>query len=201
MQAKLVREGADQKLDLWLEIGHFQIFPSKVFLPDKSCTLAPSIGVPAPLLVLYVSIKHTRRGVAAHNVEADLHVNNACGHTFADAVRGAPPRTRNPSLGGGAGLGRNTCRRPLSYEQANDLLLGDANLCACTGLAGGPRRPPRLPHRGRNRICIYVPQSPCVNPMDELLSASNGQRAGAVAPSTKAIGSLLQGGGAIRPPP
>jgi hypothetical protein len=47
---------------------------------------------------------------------------------------------------------------------------------------------------------IYVPQSPCVNPMDELLSASNGQRAGAVAPSTKAIGSLLQGGGgAIRP--
>ena len=54
---------------------------------------------------------------------------------------------------------------------------------------------------GRNRICIYVPQSPCVNPMDELLSASNGQRAGAVAPSTKAIGSLLQGGGAIRPPP
>ena len=32
-----MREGLDQKLDLWLEIGHFQIFPIDRFLPDKPC--------------------------------------------------------------------------------------------------------------------------------------------------------------------
>jgi len=32
---KLMREGLDEKLDLWLETGHFQIFPSKVFLPTR----------------------------------------------------------------------------------------------------------------------------------------------------------------------
>ena len=30
---KLMREGLDEKLDLWLEIGHFQIFPIDGFLP------------------------------------------------------------------------------------------------------------------------------------------------------------------------
>ena len=30
---KLMREGLDQKLDLWLEIGHFQIFPIDGFDP------------------------------------------------------------------------------------------------------------------------------------------------------------------------
>ena len=32
---KLMREGLDEKLDLWLEIGHFQIFPIDRFLPTR----------------------------------------------------------------------------------------------------------------------------------------------------------------------
>ena len=36
---KLMREGPDEKLDLWLEIGHFQISPSKVFLPTRGMYL------------------------------------------------------------------------------------------------------------------------------------------------------------------
>ena len=32
---KLMREGLDEKLDLWLEIGHFQIFSLEGFLPTK----------------------------------------------------------------------------------------------------------------------------------------------------------------------
>ena len=33
-------------------------------------------------------------------IKAALHVNNACGHTFADAVRGAPPETHSSEGGG-----------------------------------------------------------------------------------------------------
>ena len=36
---KLMREGPDEKLDLWLEILHFQISPSKVFLADQGMYL------------------------------------------------------------------------------------------------------------------------------------------------------------------
>ena len=32
---KLMREGLDEKLDLWLEIGHFQVFPIDRFLPTR----------------------------------------------------------------------------------------------------------------------------------------------------------------------
>ena len=32
---KLMREGPDEKLDLWLEIGHFQIFLIDGFLPTR----------------------------------------------------------------------------------------------------------------------------------------------------------------------
>ena len=32
---KLMREGPDEKLDLWLEIGHFQISPLQGFPADK----------------------------------------------------------------------------------------------------------------------------------------------------------------------
>ena len=32
---KLMREGLDQKLDLWLEIGHCQTFPIDRFLPTR----------------------------------------------------------------------------------------------------------------------------------------------------------------------
>ena len=32
---KLMREGLDEKLDLWLEIGHFQIFLIDGFLPTR----------------------------------------------------------------------------------------------------------------------------------------------------------------------
>ena len=46
----LMREGLDQKLDLWLEIGHCQIFPIDRFLPDKPCTLAVSCGIWSPYL-------------------------------------------------------------------------------------------------------------------------------------------------------
>ena len=47
---KLMRAGLDQKLDLWLEIGHCQIFPIDRFLPDKSCTLAVSYALRAAAL-------------------------------------------------------------------------------------------------------------------------------------------------------
>ena len=40
---------------------------------------------------------------AAHGMESALHVNDASGHTFADAVMGSV--TRNPQLGEGRGLG------------------------------------------------------------------------------------------------
>ena len=32
---KLMREGLDEKLDLWLEIWHFQIFSLQGFLPTR----------------------------------------------------------------------------------------------------------------------------------------------------------------------
>ena len=32
---KLMREGLDEKLDLWLEIWHFQIFSLRGFLPTR----------------------------------------------------------------------------------------------------------------------------------------------------------------------
>ena len=48
---KLMREGLDEKLGLWLEVGHFQIFPIDRFLPDKPCTLAVSCGVRRHLLL------------------------------------------------------------------------------------------------------------------------------------------------------
>ena len=48
-----MREGLDEKLDLWLEIGHFQVFPIDRFLPDKSCTLALSCGFGSPIRVCF----------------------------------------------------------------------------------------------------------------------------------------------------
>ena len=57
-----------------------------------------------------------RRVVAAHNVEAALHVKNACGpHVCRRSERSA---TRNPQLGGGRGLGGIPAEgRPLRHEQ------------------------------------------------------------------------------------
>ena len=45
---KLMREGLDEKLDLWLEIGHFQIFPIDGFLPTGVGTGELSCGVRRP---------------------------------------------------------------------------------------------------------------------------------------------------------
>ena len=45
---KLMREGPDEKLDLWLEIGHFQVFPIDRFLPTGVGTGELSCGVRRP---------------------------------------------------------------------------------------------------------------------------------------------------------
>ena len=45
---KLMREGLDEKLDLWLEIGHFQIFPIDGFLPTGVGTGELSCGIWSP---------------------------------------------------------------------------------------------------------------------------------------------------------
>ena len=71
----------------------------------------------------YASTKHVPRVVAAHGMEAALHVNNASGVTFAHAARGAPPETHS-SEGGGVWA---------EYLQkaaltSNDLFLDDANV-------------------------------------------------------------------------
>ena len=50
---KLMREGLDEKLDLWLEIGHFQIFPSKVFLPTRGRYLRAKVRRSSALFVMY----------------------------------------------------------------------------------------------------------------------------------------------------
>ena len=135
---KLMREGLDQKLDLWLEIGHCQIFPIDRFLPDKSCTLAVSCGVRRPLLLCIneACAKGDRRawhgGCFAREQCMWTHV---CRRSHRSA-------TRNPQLGGGRGLGGIPAEgRP--HEQRP---LFGRRQCACTGLAGGPWRPPSLPH-------------------------------------------------------
>ena len=134
----LMREGLDVKLDLWLETGHFQTFPIDRFLPDKPCTLALSCGVRRHLLLCIneACAKGDRRawhgGCFAREQCMWTHV---CRRSHRSA-------TRNPQLGGGRGLGgipaegRPHEQRPLFGRRQS----------ACTGLAGGPWRPPSLPH-------------------------------------------------------
>ena len=47
---KLMREGLDEKLDLWLEIGHFQIFLIDGFLPTRGGTAELRCGFGSPIL-------------------------------------------------------------------------------------------------------------------------------------------------------
>ena len=79
-----------------------------------------------------------------------MHVNNACGHTFADAVTGAPPETHS-SEGGGVWAEY----LPKAALTSNDLFLDDANVLVPVWLGGRGDRP-AFPI-GRNRIFIYVP--------------------------------------------
>ena len=78
--------------------------------------------------------------VAAHGMEAALHVNKASGHTLADAVRGAPPETHS-SEGGGVWAEY----LPKAALMSNDLFLDDVNVLVYRS-GWGPWRPPRLPH-------------------------------------------------------
>ena len=50
---KLMREGLDEKLDLWLEVGHLQIFPSKVFLPTRGRYLRAKVRRSSAHFVMY----------------------------------------------------------------------------------------------------------------------------------------------------
>ena len=95
-------------------------------------------------------MKHTRKVIAAHGMGAALHVNNACGHTFADAVTGAPPETHS-SEGGGVWAEY----LPKAALTSNTLFLDDANVLVPVWLGGRGDRP-AFPI-GRNRIFIYVP--------------------------------------------
>ena len=78
-------------------------------------------------------------------MEAALHVNNASGHTLADAVRGAPPETHS-SEGGGVWAEY----LPKAALTSNDLFLDDANVLVPVWLGGRGDRP-AFPI-GRNRI-------------------------------------------------
>ena len=95
--------------------------------------------------------------VAAHGMEAALHVNNACGHTFAGAVTGVPPETHS-SEGGGVWAEY----LPKAALTSNDLFLDDANVLVPVWLGGRGDRP-AFPI-GRNRIFFYVVKSPCRQP-------------------------------------
>ena len=94
-------------------------------------------------------MKHTRKVIAAHGMGAALHVNNACGHTFADAVTGAPPETHS-SEGGGVWAEY----LPKAALTSNTLFLDDANVLVPVWLGGRGDRP-AFPI-GRNRIFFYV---------------------------------------------
>ena len=50
---KLMREGLDEKLDLWLEIGHFQIFPIDGFLPTRGRYLRAKLRLWFPPFVTH----------------------------------------------------------------------------------------------------------------------------------------------------
>ena len=69
--------------------------------------------------------------VAAHGMEAALHVNNACGHTFAGAVTGVPPETHS-SEGGGVWAEY----LPKAALMSNTLFLDDANVLVPVWLGG-----------------------------------------------------------------
>ena len=81
-------------------------------------------------------MKHVPRVVAAHGMEAALHVNNASGHTLADAVRGAPPETHS-SEGGGVWAEY----LPKAALMSNDLFLDDVNVLVPVWLGGRGDRP------------------------------------------------------------
>ena len=94
-------------------------------------------------------MKHVPRVIAAHGMGAALHVNNACGHTFAGAVTGAPPETHS-SEGGGVWAEY----LPKAALTSNTLFLDDANVLVPVWLGGRGDRP-AFPI-GRNRIFINV---------------------------------------------
>ena len=100
-------------------------------------------------------MKHVPRVIAAHGMGAALHVNNACGHTFAGAVTGAPPETHS-SEGGGVWAEY----LPKAALTSNTLFLDDANVLVPVWLGGRGDRP-AFPI-GRNRIFFYVVKSPCI---------------------------------------
>ena len=78
-----MREGLDEKLDLSVArvCGHFQIFPIDGFLPTRGGTAELSCGVRRHILSC-ITIKRVPRVIAAHGMEAALHMNNASGLTF-----------------------------------------------------------------------------------------------------------------------
>ena len=69
--------------------------------------------------------------VAAHGMEAALHVNNASGVTFAHAARGASPETHS-SEGGGVWAEY----LPKAALVSNDIFLDDVNVPVPVWLGG-----------------------------------------------------------------
>ena len=76
------------------------------------------------------------RVIAAHGMEAALHVTNASGLTFYDAVRGAPRETHSSEGGGGWAEYLQT-----AALTSNDLFLDDANVLVPVWLGGRGDRP------------------------------------------------------------
>ena len=71
------------------------------------------------------------RVIAAHGMEAALHVNNASGVTFAGAVRGVSPETHSSE--GGEVWAEYLQKAALT---SNDLFLDDANVLVPVWLGG-----------------------------------------------------------------
>ena len=135
---KLMREGLDEKLGLWLEVGHFQIFPIDRFLPTRGGTAELRCGFGSPILSC-INKACAKGGRRAWHGGCFAREQCMWTHVCRRSHRSA---TRNPQLGGGRGLGGIPAEgRP--HEQRP---LFGRRQCACTGLAGGPWRPPSLPH-------------------------------------------------------
>ena len=81
-------------------------------------------------------MKHVPRVIAAHGMGAALHVNNACGHTFAESVTGAPPETHSSE-----GRGVWAEYLPKAALTSNGLFLEDANVLVPVWLGGRGDRP------------------------------------------------------------
>ena len=129
-----VRAGHSGRISI--EIGHFQISPSKVFLPTRGGTPELRCGVRRPIL----SCINKARGKGDRRAwHGGCFAREQCqrAHLLSRSERSA---TRNPQLGGGRSLGGI---RADGRPQEHPPLVDDVNVLVPIW-PGGPWRPPSL---------------------------------------------------------